>query len=130
MKKAIAMILVLALLWAMAGCSQVTRLEIEDPAKILVEKEGGAFSVTLTDADTVRRITDFVNQLPLQSAQATEDAWTYHIQWLDENGGEIADITIAGAQIRYDGGTYTLGVGVDITKLTDFLETIPTGTEQ
>lgn len=125
MKKILALILVLCLVGALAACTEVTRISIDNPAKIMLEKEGGSVAVTLTDAKTVERITDVVCQIPLQSSEATGDAWTYRIQWLDENGGKITEITIAGTQIRWEGQTYSLGIGVDLSVLTDMLETIP-----
>ena len=126
MKKILALLLVLCLFGALAACTEVTRMTIENPAKIMVEKSGGAFAVTLTDAKTVDRITDIVCQLPLQAAQSDGDAWTYRIQWQDENGGKITEITISGSQIRWNGQSYNLGIGVDLSVLTDMLETLPT----
>ena len=125
MKKIVALILVLSLFAALAACSQVTRIAIENPVEIKLEKEGGGMAVTLTDAKTVKRITDLVCQLPLQAAEATEDAWTYRITWLDENGKTITKVTLAGSQIRWEGQSYNLGVGVDLKVITDVLETIP-----
>ena len=63
MKKILALMLVLALVAALAACTQVTRISVENPAKIMIEKEGGGVAVTLTDAKTVKRITDLVCQL-------------------------------------------------------------------
>ena len=125
MKKILALVLVLSLFAALAACSQVTRITIEDPVEIKLEKEGGGMAVTLTDAKTVKRITDLVCQLPLQSAEATEDAWTYRITWLDETGKTITKVTLAGSQIRWEGNSYNLGIGVNLSVITDVLETIP-----
>lgn len=127
MKKILALALVLCLFGALAACTQVTRISIENPARIMVEKEGGGVAITLTDAKTVERITDVVCQIPLQSAEATEDPWTYRIVWLDADGGKITEITIAGMQIRWEGRSYNLSVGVDLSVLTDLLENIPVG---
>ena len=125
MKKLIALMLVLALVAALAACTQVTRISVENPAKILIEKEGGGVAVTLTDAKTVSRITDVVCQIPLQAAEPTEDAWTYRITWLDADGKSITTVTLASSQIRWEGQSYNLGVGVDLSVVTDVLETIP-----
>ena len=125
MKKILALVLVLSLFAALAACSQVTRITIEDPVEIKLEKEGGGMAVTLTEAKTVKRITDLVCQLPLQAAEATEDAWTYRITWLDGNGKTITKVTLAGSQIRWEGNSYNLGIGVDLSVITDVLETIP-----
>ena len=125
MKKILALVLVLSLFAALAACSQVTRITIEDPVEIKLEKEGGGMAVTLTDAKTVKRITDLVCQLPLQAAEATEDVWTYRITWLDGNGKTITKVTLAGSQIRWEGNSYNLGIGVDLSVVTDVLETIP-----
>lgn len=125
MKKILALLLVLAFFGTLAACTNVTRMTIENPAKIMVEKEGGSVAITLTDAKTVERITDIVCQLPLQAAEATGDTWTYRIQWQDENGAEITEITIAGTQILWNGESYSLGIGVDLSVLTDALETLP-----
>ena len=60
MKKILALMLVLALVAALAACTQVTRISVENPAKIMVEKEGGSVAITLTDEKTVTRLTDVI----------------------------------------------------------------------
>ena len=125
MKKILALALVLSLFAALAACTQVTRISVENPTEIKLEKAGGGVAVTLTEKKTVDRITDVVCQIPLQAAEATEDAWTYRITWLDENGKTITQITLAGSQIRWEGQSYNLGVGVNLSTITDVLETIP-----
>lgn len=125
MKKLLALVLVLSLFAALAACTQVTRISIENPAEIKLEKAGGGVAITLTDAKTVTRLTDVVCQIPLQAAENSGADWTYRITWLDENGETITQITLAGAQIRWEGSSYNLGVGVDLSVITDVLETIP-----
>ena len=125
MKKILALVLVLTLFGALAACTEVTRISIDNPAEIKLEKAGGGVAVTLTDAKTVDRLTDVVCQIPLQSAENSGADWTYRITWLDENGKKITQITLAGAQIRWEGSSYNLGVGVDLSVVTDVLETIP-----
>ena len=125
MKKLLALVLVLSLFAALAACTQVTRISIENPAEIKLEKAGGGMALTLTDAKTVTRLTDVVCQIPLQAAENSGADWTYRITWLDENGETITQITLAGAQIRWEGSSYNLGVGVDLSVVTDVLETIP-----
>lgn len=125
MKKLFALILVVCLVGLLAGCADATHISINNPAKIMVEKEGGTVAITLTDANTVQKITDVVCQIPLQKAAATEDQWSYRIQWLDAHGDEITEVIIAGTQIRWEGQCYKLGIGVDLSVLTEMLETIP-----
>ncbi len=125
MKKILALILVLTLFGALAACTQVTRISITAPAKIMLEKQGGGVAITLTDAKTVERITDVVCQIPLQAAEPTEDLWNYRIVWQDADGAKITEVIIAGLQIRWEGESYNLGVGVDLSVLTDMLEKIP-----
>ena len=125
MKKLLALVLVLSLFAALAACTQVTRISIENPAEIKLEKAGGGVALTLTDTKTVTRLTDVVCQIPLQAAENSGADWTYRITWLDENGETITQITLAGAQIRWEGSSYNLGVGVDLSVVTDVLETIP-----
>ena len=125
MKKIIALMLVLALVGTLAACAEVTRISVENPAKIMVEKEGGSVAITLTDGKTVDRITDVICQIPLQAAEAAEDVWTYRITWLDADGKTITTVTLAGSQIRWEGQSYNLGIGVDLSVVTDVLETIP-----
>ena len=125
MKKLLALVLVLSLFAALAACTQVTRISIENPAEIKLEKAGGGVAVTLTEKKTVDRLTDVVCQIPLQAAENSGADWTYRITWLDEDGKTITQITLAGAQIRWEGGSYNLGVGVDLSVVTDVLETIP-----
>lgn len=125
MKKILALALVISLFAALAACTQVTRISIENPAEIKLEKAGGGVAVTLTEAKTVKHITDVVCQIPLQAAENSGADWTYRITWLDENGKEITQVTLAGAQIRWEGSSYNLSVGVDLSVVTDVLETIP-----
>ena len=125
MKKILALILVISLFAALAACTQVTRISIENPAEIKLEKAGGGVAVTLTEAKTVKRITDVVCQIPLQAAENSGADWTYRLTWLDENGREITQVTLAGAQIRWEDQSYNLSVGVDLSVVTDVLETIP-----
>ncbi len=124
MKKILALALVLCLVWALASCTEVTRISIEDPQRIMVEKAGGTMAITLTDPKTVDRITDVVCQLPLQKAEPSGDAWTYRIQWQDASGKEITTVTLAGGQLTWGGNTYSLGIGVDISVVTDQLESL------
>lgn len=125
MKKIIALALVLTLLGVMVACTQVTRISVEDPAKIQVEKNGGGVAITLTDEKTVDRLTDVVCQIPLQDAEETEEDWTYRITWQDADGKTITAVTLAGSRIVWEGKTYSLGIGVDLSVITDVLETIP-----
>lgn len=125
MKKILALVLVLVLVGAMAACTEVTRITVDNPAKLMIEKAGGSVAITLTDAKTVGRITDVVEQIPLQKAEPTDDEWTYKLQWLDADGKTITQVTIAGAQIRWEGQCYNLSIGVDLSVVTDALETIP-----
>ena len=125
MKKILALILVLSLFGALAACTQVTRISIENPAEIKLEKEDGGVALVLTDAKTVERITNVICQLPLQNAEPTEDTWTYRITWLDADGNKITRIEVAGSQIRWEGESYNLGIGVNLSVITDVLETIP-----
>ena len=125
MKKIFALILVISLFAALAACTQVTRISIENPAEIKLEKAGGGVAVTLTEAKTVKRITDVVCQIPLQDAENSGADWTYRITWLDENGKTITKVTLAGSQVRWEGNSYNLGIGVDLKVVTDVLETIP-----
>ena len=125
MKKILALVLVLSLFAALAACTQVTRISIDNPAEIKLEKADGGVAITLTDAKTVTRLTDVVCQIPLQAAENSGADWTYRITWLDENGKTITKVTLAGAQIRWEGQSYNLGIGVDLKVVTDVLETIP-----
>ena len=125
MKKILALALVLCLFGALVACTHVTRISIENPAEIRLEKAGGGVAVTLTDAKTVDRITDIVCQIPLQAAENSGADWTYRLTWLDESGKKITQVTLAGSQIRWEGSSYNLGVGVDLKVITDVLETIP-----
>lgn len=125
MKKMIALALVLSLFAALAACTHVTRISIENPAQIKLEKAGGSMAVTLTDAKTVKRITDVICQIPLQDAESSSDPWSYKLTWLDSDGRKITTLSLAGSQIRWEGKSYNLGVGVDLSVITDVLETIP-----
>ena len=125
MKKILVLILILSLVAAMVACTQTVRITIENPAEIRIEKAGGSVAITLTDTKTVDRITDVVCQIPLQEAEASDADWTYRLTWTDANGKQITRIEIAGSQIRWEGKSYSLSVGVDLSVVTDVLETIP-----
>ena len=124
MKKILVLILVLSLVAAMVACTQSVRITVENPAEIRLEKTGGSMAITLTDAKTVDRITDVVCQIPLQETEASDADWTYRMTWTDADGNRITRIEIAGSQIRWEGKSYSLGVGVDLSVVTDVLETI------
>ena len=125
MKKIFALVLVIAMFAALAACTQVTRITVDDPAQIKLEKAGGGVAVTLTEAKTVSRITDVICQIPLQAAENSGADWIYRLTWLDGDGKIITTVTLAGSQIRWEGNSYNLGVGVDLSVVTDVLETIP-----
>ena len=125
MKKILALMLVLALFGALAACTHVTRISIEKPAQIKLEKADGGMAITLTDEKTVTRLTDVICQIPLQKAESNGDDWSYRIQWLDDSGKTITTVIIYGAQIRWEGRSYNLSIGVDLSVLTDLLESIP-----
>ena len=125
MKKILSVILVLSLVAILAACTQVIRIVIENPAEIRLEKAGGGVAITLTDEKTVNRLTGVVCQIPLQEAETTDTDWTYKLTWYDADGKIITAITLAGAQIRWEGKSYNLSVGVDLSPITDVLETIP-----
>ena len=125
MKKILALILVLSLFGALVACTQVTRISIDNPSEIKLEKADGGLALVLTDGKTVERITGLVEQLPLQSAEDAGEDWTYRITWLDADGKRITRIELAGSQIRWEGNSYKFGIGVDLSVLTDALETIP-----
>ena len=92
MKKILALILVLSLFGALVACTQVTRISIDNPSEIKLEKADGGLTLVLTDRKTVERITC---------------------------------IELAGSQIRWEGNSYKFSIGVDLSVLTDALETIP-----
>ena len=125
MKKILALILTLGLLVSLAACTKVYNIKVDDPVKITVEKNGGGMSVTLTDQKTVKNITGAVEKIPLQSAKETDKAWKYCITWLDAEDQVITSITLAGSKICWEGKTYAVGIGVDLSVLTDMLEKIP-----
>lgn len=125
MKKILVLFLVLSLVAAMVACTQTVRITVENPAEIKLEKAGGSVAITLTDAKTVNRITDVVCQIPLQEAEASDADWTYRLTWTDAEGNRITRIEIAGSQIRWEGKSYSLSVGIDLSVITDVLETIP-----
>ena len=125
MKKILVLFLVLSLVAAMVACTQTVRITVENPAEIKLEKAGGSVAITLTDAKTVNRITDVVCQIPMQEAEASDADWTYRLTWTDAEGNRITRIEIAGSQIRWEGKSYSLSVGIDLSVVTDVLETIP-----
>ena len=125
MKKILSLVLVLSIFAALAACTQVTRISIDNPVEIKLEKAGGGMTINLTDAKTVKRLTDVVCQIPLQDAEESADPWTYRLTWLDADGSKITTVTLAGSQIRWEGRGYSMGIGVDLSVITNVLETVP-----
>lgn len=126
MKKWMTLLLAAVLVFALAGCQSVTKLDIQDPAKILVTPESTGIGVAVTDPETVRAMTKIVNALPLQVLESPyESISNYQVQWLDGDGNEICAIAVSGVQILYRGTYYTVGPGLDLSGLMDFLDSLP-----
>ena len=125
MKKILALILVFSLLASLAACANVTKISVSDPAGLQVEKKGGSVAVTLTDAKTVQNITNVICQIPLEKAEDNGEDWNYRVTWLDADGDRISRVEIAGSMIRWNGQAYKFSIGVDLSVLTNALESIP-----
>lgn len=125
MKKILALILVLSVFAVLAACTHVTRIYIENSAQIRLEIAGSSESITMTDAKTVHHLTDMISQIPLQAAEKSNGPWTHKLTWLDEDGRETATVFLAENQIRWQGKSYNLGIGMNLSVITDMLESIP-----
>ena len=125
MKKIIALALVLSLFAALAACTHVTRISIENTSRLKLEKAGNSETVVLSDVETMDWITDVVCQIPLQETENSGESWDYKLSWLDDDGNTITSMVLAGSQIRWEGSCYHLGAGVDPSVITGVLETIP-----
>lgn len=125
-KKCAALVLVVVLMAALAGCGNVMNLQITDPDRIMLRGANSGVAVELSDPGTVETITTIVNALPLQKLDVElPDAWSYEVRWLNADGDEIAAIAVSGVKIIYQGAPYTVGPGLDLTPLTEYLESLP-----
>ena len=80
----------------LAGCSHTMRFSIGTAAKITV-RSGSTFKVaTVTDAETIRKITDNVNQITYQRSESSVNwaGWGYRLIWYGADGKQMEDITV------------------------------------
>ena len=125
MKKLIALVLALVYVLGLVGCSSEPKIfEITGAEKLTVMSGSTGESVDITNADDIKYITDNINALKYSKGEkVNSDGWSYALQWFDQNGEIIENLTLwgDGYTIIYDGHYYK-GMSVDYDIDLSFLD--------
>lgn len=126
MKKPMLFILGLLFALALTGCSaEQKKFEIPDVQKMAVISVDGR-KVEITDADTIRRMTDMVTSIPFEKGESSKQSNGFGpiLQWYDAGGNVVESISVMGEQtINYDGYFWTaLDGGIDTALLDELLD--------
>lgn len=113
MKKILAFVLSLSLVFALTGCDAKNKtFEINDASKIKIHSMSFDEIVEITDVQEIKYITDNINALTFvknKKASKTENGgWLYSLAWYDIDGNCMEQINLQGDSytISYDGYTY------------------------
>ncbi len=110
MKKLIAIILSLTFVLALVGCSSKPKtFDITGAEKLTIRSGATGESIDITNTEDIKYITDNINALKYSKGEkVNSDGWSYNLQWFDENGEIIENLTLLGGgyTIIYDGYYY------------------------
>ena len=110
MKKKMATVLCLALVFLLAACaSDVKTFEIKGAEKLIVTSGETGKSIEIINADDMKYITDNINALEYSKCEkVNSDGWSYSLQWLDKSGKTMENLTLLGDgyTVIYDGHYY------------------------
>ncbi len=129
MKKFIALILTLLLMFSITGCAEKSMtFDIEETNTIQITIGEINEAVTITDGDFCEKITENINTLEFEKGDKAvgQIGWSYTLTWLNENGDKITSIIIVskdGSSILLDGYYYTIKDGnkIDTTLILEQL---------
>ena len=113
--KRIVMVVCAFIILCMIGCSPRThKFEIGDATKITVTSGNTGEQVYITDAESIRYITDNIIGLTYSKGdKVNSDGWSYAFIWYDMDGNEAEKLTVLNEDtIIYD-GRYYKGMEVD-----------------
>lgn len=127
MKKLIALLLILVCASGLVGCSSESKIfEIAGAEKLTVMSGSMGESIDIISADDIQYITDNINALKyFKGEKVNSDGWSYALQWLDQNGEIIENLTLLsdGYTIIYD-GYYYKGMEADYEIDLSFLDSL------
>ena len=125
MKKLTALVLALVCVLGLFGCSSKPKtFEIAGAEKITVMSGATGKSIDIVNADDIKYITDNINALEYSKGEKiNSDGWKYSLQWFDQNGELIENLTLLGDgyTIIYDDHYYK-GMSVDYEIDLSFLD--------
>lgn len=120
MKKLIALVLALAGVLGLAGCSdKYMTFDIGEASTINIKSGITGDEVIIDDDVFIRSITENINSLRFEKTSSDEGqaGYVYRLTWLDTENKPIACVTITegnGYQIRHDGYYYKVGADLNI----------------
>ena len=126
LKKQIAFVFLLTLIFALSGCSPEQKtFEILDAQKIVIISVDGN-KVEITDSNAVQQITDNFNSIQFEKGKSSknENGFGPIIQWYDSSGNLIESISVMGEQtIIYDEYFWSAADGrIDMEEFNELLE--------
>ena len=120
MKKIVALVLITIMMLSLYSCSGEKTLTIEYTEKLSILEGSSGEMVELTDAASIKRITDNINSLTLsKKGRDNVDGFSYSIAWIDEDGKRVDSVRIFGqGEVSYGGKLYDVTDGrVDVDYL-------------
>ena len=107
----------------LSGCSSTTHFSISDAAKLNMQSGKTGKAVDITDAATIKKVTDNMNQPTFKKGNHCDTAgWSYHLSWYDKSGKSIEDVTVlSNSRIDYKDYFYNADSGKLDTALYDQL---------
>lgn len=128
MRKTTALVLALALILSIAGCSSDTmRLNVGKASRLELISGVTGRTVELNDAGSIRRISDNINSLEFaRSGKLDSGSWSYALKWFADDGSCTEKLTVIDSRtIVHSGSAYTVlspSGGIDLDLLKGFLE--------
>lgn len=114
MKRTIAIIMALALTFCIFGCAERSRtFDIRGAASLVIISGSNGESVTVTDPDDIKSVTDNICGLSYsRDGKVNTDGWSYLLKWLDKDGKTIEVLVVLGNnKLSYDGHYYDANSG-------------------
>lgn len=106
-----------------SGCSSTTHFSISDAAKLNLQSGKTGKAVDITDAATIKKVTDNMNQPVFKKDKKVDTAgWSYRLRWYGKDGKSIEDVTVlSNSRIDYKDYFYNANSGELDTALYDQL---------
>lgn len=128
MKKITALVLALALILSIAGCSSdIMTLNVGRASRLELISGVTGRTVELNDAGSIGRISGNINSLEFaRSGRLDSGSWSYALKWFAADGSCTEKLTVIDSRtIVHSGSAYTVlspNGGIDLDLLQGFLE--------